>query len=273
MTRVGFEPTTYGLKGLPNQYRAGEEYNGPEGNREELGVESSSSGWAREGSGRTAPRTACLSEDRAVLEAPIQERAVGFLTESRAAWAQTGNGPPGVHPVGRGFSSRRVRPNKTLFGGPEGAKPPRIHAAAEPRCFLLFSSSLDTKGTSRTQPSKTSERAARRRKFRGLVADELEGDWPERARALRECEVGGGTVGVSGLFSTPPSSLSVRLQNMPELRTACRSCRCKPDRSAGGHSRPYHGVSRLGGSWTGSEKDLAADNANNTRRPERRSSV
>jgi len=50
MTRVGFEPTTYGLKGLPNQCGSGEEYNVVEWNREGLGVESSAEECAREGS-------------------------------------------------------------------------------------------------------------------------------------------------------------------------------------------------------------------------------
>src|SRR6266446_4758082 len=109
MTRVGFEPTTYGLKGLPERNGAGEEYSGSEWSREESGIESGVAEGGREESERTARRTADLNENRANSDAPIQGRATGFLTESRVAWAQTGDGLQGVYPVGSGFSSHRVR--------------------------------------------------------------------------------------------------------------------------------------------------------------------
>ena len=51
-------------------------------------------------------------------------RATGFLTESRVAWAQTGNGLQGVHPVRFEESLTGCAPVKHCPGGAGGQSPP-----------------------------------------------------------------------------------------------------------------------------------------------------
>ncbi len=97
----------------------------------------------------------------------------------RAAWCASGEG---------GFSSRRVRPNKTLSGGAQGGQsPPASTKENEVECVCCASTSLDTQGTSCTQLPAVHIGGGWANEFRAAVSDALKESWPERARALREC--------------------------------------------------------------------------------------
>jgi hypothetical protein len=65
--------------------------------------------------------------------------ATGFLTESRVAWAQTGNGLLGVHPVGRFLLLAGCAPIKLCLGRVrEGRSPSRARRSRAGFLLLLI---------------------------------------------------------------------------------------------------------------------------------------